>query len=235
MLKPPQWLINILGEILWGYASILFWWLLSLEFHSFLKSDCFLLCTGHLSFAPPVPLFTLLHPPVCLRRLSYITCMGLCPLASGWWSPSRRSIPHSTPSKKLESKKYLLPKSQSTWLAFLPTQTSFWNCLPPRKMLWMFILTWFYLCGKKKSKGTQCFPWACNLLGLPQSISKSDWVFLHSLLHLSLLSISASPLSPLAQVSITSNLGYCLSFLTNLSSSKPCTSSWQVNLCKIAF
>lgn len=91
MLKPPQWLINILGEILWGYASILFWWLLSLEFHSFLKSDCFLLCTGRLSFAPPVPLFTLLHPPVCLRRLSYITCMGLCPLASGWWSPSRRS------------------------------------------------------------------------------------------------------------------------------------------------
>lgn len=90
-------------------------------------------------------------------------------------------IPHSTPSKKLESKKYLPPKSQSTWLAFLPTQTSFWNCLPPRKMLWMFILTWFYLCGKKKARVHSAFPGPATSLGYHnQSLSPIESFFIVS-------------------------------------------------------
>lgn len=67
-----------------------------------------------------------------------------------------------------------------------------------------------------------------------QSTSKSVWFFFQCLLLLSLLSISALPLCPLVQVSITLNLGCYLNFLTNLSILKPRTSSCQVNLCETA-
>lgn len=136
------------------------------------------------------------------------------------------------PPKNLENKNLSLPANPKVrgWpfcLHRLPFEITFKDILDV--YFNRILCQW----GKTKWEHT-VLPPSLQHPWLPKSISKSEWLFLHCLLHLSVFAVyfcSALLLPGPGLSHLKPEILFKLS--TNLSNLRPCTSSWQVNLCKI--